>query len=173
VKKKGAVIPREVKSRFNVPALMVWGAIGHNFRSPLMIIRRSVDENGKSIGMDAKKYVRLLSRSGVVKKLRTRVFMQDGARCHQARSTKDYLFRQGIQLLEPWPAHSPDINPIEQVWALLDRRISELGVANSIGELESLAKKAWNSIPQATLNAFAESFADKVRRCVANNGACV
>ena len=42
------------------------------------------------------------------------VLVQDNAPPHAARETQDYLFNEGIQVMQ-WPKHSPDMNVIESV----------------------------------------------------------
>ena len=43
------------------------------------------------------------------------LLMDDNARLHRAALVTDYLEGERIQRME-WPAYSPDLNPIEQVW---------------------------------------------------------
>ena len=42
------------------------------------------------------------------------IFMDDNARPHRARVVIDFLHQQAVTTL-PWPARSPDLNPIEMV----------------------------------------------------------
>jgi transposase len=46
----------------------------------------------------------------------------DNATSHTARSVCDFLRDRNVSVL-PWPAKSPDLNPIKPVWDLLDRRV--------------------------------------------------
>lgn len=52
------------------------------------------------------------------------IFMQDNAPCHTARVVKQYLDEAGIQILD-WPGNSPDLNPIENLWAMLKERMKK------------------------------------------------
>ena len=45
---------------------------------------------------------------------------QDKATCHTAKSTKAWLERHEVAVVEEWPTKGDDINPIENLWAILD-----------------------------------------------------
>ena len=51
------------------------------------------------------------------------ILMDDNARVHRARITKRYLEQAAIARLD-WPARSPDLNPIEHAWDMLQKAIS-------------------------------------------------
>lgn len=57
-------------------------------------------------------------------------FQQDGAPVHTVAATAmGKLTRDTIapfaKLVDPWPAHSPDLSPIEKAWALADSKLWE------------------------------------------------
>ena len=77
--------------------------------------------------------------------------MQDNARPHIARVAMDFLDAEGIDVM-PWPARSPDLNPIEHAWDMLGRRIAARHPPpNTVQALRDALVEEWRNIPQDSL----------------------
>lgn len=71
------------------------------------------------------------------------IFQQDNARIHVSRETKRWFTAKGVQVME-WPACSPDLNPIENLWGILSQRVyANNRQFNSILELIRAIKAEW------------------------------
>lgn len=57
------------------------------------------------------------------------VFMHDMAPAHRAATTKRFLDAKNVRVL-PWCGNSPDLNPIENLWAIVQRRVNKAQVRN-------------------------------------------
>ncbi len=73
------------------------------------------------------------------------IFQQDLAPAHTAKSTKSWLNDHGVGVLD-WPANSPDLNPIENLWDIVKRKMRNKRPKKS-DELKATVKETWASIP--------------------------
>lgn len=101
------------------------------------------------------------------------VFQQDNAAIHASRHTIDWLGARGIPVLE-WPSCSPDINPIENLWAILARRVygnpSQKRTFSTKEELKSRIQLEWSQIEEELLISLARSMTNRVYQVILKNG---
>ena len=90
------------------------------------------------------------------------LFQQDNAPCHKAKRVIAFLERSDIEVLQ-WPAQSPDLNPIENLWEVLFKKV-EGSKPGSLEALWQLLRAAWQAIPVDTVQNLVHSMP---RRCAA------
>ncbi|KRG00473.1 uncharacterized protein Dwil_GK27451 [Drosophila willistoni] len=92
------------------------------------------------------------------------IFQDDSAPCHRARSISILKSELGIESLD-WPGNSPDLNPIENVWALMSAKIRK-EKPKSLQELMKTIEKVWfEDITAEYLETLYESMPNRVK-CV-------
>ncbi|KAK3892873.1 hypothetical protein Pcinc_003274 [Petrolisthes cinctipes] len=76
------------------------------------------------------------------------VLQKDGTPCHTAQVVKNWLRDSQIGMIPDWPPNSPDISPIENLWAILKVKIREADTS-TLEKLEDALHRVWTTINSA------------------------
>ena len=99
---------------------MVWGGIMGRRKSNLIVVQGSLNAQG---------YINPILQPEAVPFLRRHwpaILMHDNAKPQVARICRQFLNNNNVNVL-PWPAVSPDMNPIELIWDYLGRKVRARG----------------------------------------------
>jgi transposase len=150
----------------------VWGAIWHGGRSPLVKLDLSQSKSKRG-GFNSQLYIEQVLRP-VLKpcydRLRRQwkgygepVAMEDNSRVRNSAASSAERRRLGIKTIYH-PPNSPDLNPIEHVWAALKRAIrSRPERARSEDELWAAVQEEWEKIDQSFIDRCIDSMYERRR----------
>ena len=124
---------------------MVWGYIQYEGAREIC----KVDGN-----IDSAKYQQILASQYIPNYKRGQIFQQGKAPCHTSGSTMKFL--RGKKVLQGWPARSPDMNIIEQVWGRMKEEAWRTKPKN-LEELWDACKVAFHAIPDNLINKLYDS----------------
>ncbi len=122
-------------------SVMIWGAMSSAGVGPLCFLKTNVTA---PVFQDILEHFMLPSADQLLKDADF-IFQQDVAPAHTAKSTKSWLNDHDVGVLD-WPANSPDLNPIENLWGIVERKMRNKRPKNA-DELKATVKETWASIP--------------------------
>jgi transposase/uncharacterized coiled-coil protein SlyX len=95
-------------------------------------------------------------------------FLQDNDPKHKSTLVRTWLFNHGIQCLD-FPPYSPDLNPIENLWADLARRVENFQCA-TMEELQDIVAEQWKKTPKKLLRKLARSMPERCQAVIDAKG---
>lgn len=104
----------------------------------------------------------------------TWTLQQDGDKAHaKARSVIDSHNRKcrgsTVSVLRDWPSNSPDLSPIENVWAYVDREVAKLG-CKTFEEFKDAIKFKFQRVPRKMCERLFASVPERMRSCIELDG---
>lgn len=141
-----------------------WGAMGYN----------SVGKLVKVVGkMDADQFISILE-DGLMDSVkannwnRTFILQMDNDPKHTSSKAKKYLNERNIHLLE-WPSQSPDLNPIEHLWAHMKNQLRKMPRCSQ-KEYEKRILQLWQSIDVEFVRKLINSMPRRLRAVIDAKG---
>jgi hypothetical protein len=159
--------PAPIKTTVKHPTkVMVWSIMSFTGPGRLHVVEGI---------MNAEKYVDVLQRRMLPQTSEwfgdgQWVFMQDGAPCHTAKRSKEFLASQGVTVLD-WPGNSPDMNPIETLWAIMKSRMQSMTITTNQQIITELIK-VWHrdvSVP-GTCERLIDSMPQRIQALILAKG---
>lgn len=153
------------KRNFGGGSLMLWAGFSLHGRTHLLKC------DGR---MNSEKYIQMLSTELITFTDDCMegdfVFQQDNAAIHVSRQSRAWFEEKEIDLLD-WPACSPDLNPIENLWGILARRVyANSRQYGSVNELYVAVCTAWREIPQNIIDSLINSMPKRVFELIKRGG---
>lgn len=154
---------------------MLWAAFGHNRRTGLVPL--DGDPLAARGGVTSW-VIRCLYQAHLPEVMvEGGEFMHDGAGVHRGNIVKSLLREMEIRVME-WPPYSPDLNPIENLWALMKAEIYRLypeleHAPNTDATLDTLiqaAQEAWHNIDNEILYTLATTMENRVQAVIQAEG---
>ena len=149
----------------STPTVMIWGAISASGPCGLHFVPEGETINGE-------RYLKIIQEKipSFMENRNTNIFQQDGAPPHRAKIVTSWLNAANIQTLQNWPGNSPDLNPIENCWVQVKKKVQEK-LPGSIVDLRSAITEVWTrEITANYCRKLVESMPRRIQACMRNKG---
>ncbi len=158
--------PSCMKSSVKFPqSVMIWGAMSSAGVGPLCFLKTNITI---PVYQDILEHFMLPSADQLFKDADF-IFQQDLAPAHTAKSTKSWLNDHGVGVLD-WPANSTDLNPIENLWGIVKRKMRNKRPKNA-DDLKATVKETWASIPPQQCHKLITSMPRRIEAVIKAKGA--
>ncbi len=145
-------------------SLMVWGCMSACGMGSLHIWKGTIN---------AERYIQVLEQHMLPSRRRLFqgrpcIFQHDNARPHTASITTSWLRRRRIRVLK-WPACSPDLSPIENIWRIIKRKMRQRR-PKTVEQLEACIRQEWDNIPIPKLEQIVSSVPRRLQTVIKRRG---
>lgn len=124
--------------------------------------------------MNAEKYLKvmedkLLKSARDLYKDEEWIFQQDNAPCHTAKRCKEWFDTHGVKVLS-WPAQSPDLNPIENLWHQIKLLVTKDKPTTKVTLIEAIVKAWYRLVTTERLENLVNSMPRRCRAVIHSKG---
>ena len=145
---------------------MYWGCMTYHGVGPITPIQGT---------MDANKYIPIIKDKVVPEMNETfpdgdGTFQQDLAPCHRAKKVQRVFRNNGVVVLD-WPGNSPDLNPMENLWAIIKQKKQKEDCSN-LEKMNQVVLNIWFDDPALTniCKNLVDSMPQRIQQVIANEG---
>lgn len=145
-------------------SVMVWGCISAKGIGNLVFIDGIMNKEGylKILKENLKQSAAKMGIASTFK------LYQDNDPKHKAHMVREWLLHNCPKVIDT-PSQSPDMNPIENLWDHLDRRVRERPVSSK-SELKNRLQEEWNKISVDYLKKCINNMPNRLSEVIKNKG---
>ncbi len=145
-------------------SLMVWGCINAYGMGSLHVLEGT---------MNAEMYIKVLEQHILPSRWRLFqgrpcLFQQDNAKPHTVAITTAWLRSRRVRVLN-WPACSPDLSPIENIWRITKQKIRQRR-PRTLQQMETYIRQEWDQIPTQKLQKLITSMPRRLQTVLKRRG---
>lgn len=147
-------------------SVMIWGCFTKNKLGPLVRLEGRITANI---------YIEMLENHLLpfINDLENKdnyTFQEDNAPIHTAKIAKKWKVDNNIKSL-PWPAQSPDLNPIENLWDELDRQVRKhRPLPKNQDDLWNILQEEWLKLDENIYKNLIDSMPHRIAAVITNKG---
>jgi hypothetical protein len=101
-------------------------------------------------------------------KINSWVLLEDNDSKHTSKLANSWREENQIDRIS-WPSNSPDINPIENIWAVLKNQVAQLNPSN-LSQLEKNIKSVWENLPRKMPQNLVLSMPERITQVIQSKG---
>jgi len=145
--------------------IMFWGSFCYCGVGPLIAVHGTMNQH---------QYLDILNKTLVDMRkeflpAQDVIFQQDNASCHKTITVMKWIKDNDFQTFN-WPPNSPDLNPIENLWATLKRRTYSQGPFSTVDQLEKVIRQKWSEITLEEIHNLIESMPNRCFAVIKSGG---
>jgi transposase len=153
------------KRQLGGSSVMVWAGFGWNGKTPIYFMDGNINSVKYTTMLQdqATPHLPLCAESPVI-------FQQDNCSVHTSNLTKHWL-NQHFDWDNQWPSKSPDLNPMENLWGILSRKVyPSCKQYRTVNELKVAIEAAWAEITMEMMQKLITSMTSRVIAVISVDG---
>jgi hypothetical protein len=96
-------------------------------------------------------------------------FQHDNASPHTSTKTKNFLTQYNVNLLQDWPAWSPDFSVMDYVWSWISKYVNSQAPRDR-ASLKRAIRSGWEELSQHVIQQYIDHVCAVIKRVAAGNG---